>query len=98
MCDAGGEVWVGPDGTALTGVHPAYQCQGRGCVVHHPSAHHMRDWPVVWRDDRGLLTAERVCGHGIGHPDPDDLAWHVSHGNGWAASHGCDGCCVPASR
>jgi hypothetical protein len=40
---------------------------------------------------------ERVCEHGVGHPDPD----HVSHirrvkGDDYAnvdAIHGCDGCC-----
>lgn len=33
---------------------------------------------------------ERICKHGIGHPDPDDLKVQSS----WAEGvHGCDGCC-----
>jgi len=50
-----------------------------------------------WRSDRRLM--ERVCPHGIGHPDPDDVAYRVSRGEpATVAVHGCDGCCVPAGR
>lgn len=71
--------------------HPSYKCAGRACVVHNPSNHHMRDWPTVYRSDKG--TTERQCPHGVGHPDPDDLAWHESMGRDWVGVHGCDGCC-----
>lgn len=86
---------VGP--VTLHNVHLPDRCYGRPCVIHNPSDHHMRDWPLHWRDDRGIC--ERICpcphgpgahddgshcGHGIGHPDPDQLGDGV---------HGCDGCC-----
>jgi hypothetical protein len=32
---------------------------------------------------------ERICPHGIGHPDPDDPAFK----NPIEGVHGCDGCC-----
>lgn len=75
----------------LVNVHPPERCAGRACVVHNPSDHHMVGWPLNWRDDRGIM--ERVCPHGIGHPDPDDLAYRVSIRRGGDV-HGCDGCCA----
>lgn len=42
-------------------------------------------WPQHWRGDRHLM--ERICPHGVGHPDPDDI-----NPDG---VHGCDGCCRP---
>jgi hypothetical protein len=59
------------------------------CTIHAPSDHHMVDWPQLWRDDRQIM--ERICPHGIGHPDPDDLAVRTRAGFG---VHGCDGCCT----
>jgi hypothetical protein len=35
---------------------------------------------------------ERICPHGVGHPDPDEYA--IASG-GDAGVHGCDGCCAP---
>lgn len=32
--------------------HSSEACQGRACVIHSPSDHHMRDWPIVHRLDR----------------------------------------------
>lgn len=75
----------------LVNVHPSEACAGRACVVHHPSDHHMRGWLLNWRDDRGLM--ERLCPHGIGHPDPDDLAYQLSVGRDDVGMHGCDRCC-----
>lgn len=44
-----------------------------------------------WRPDRGIM--ERVCEHGVGHPDPDDVKVQAG---GWTETiHGCDGCCNP---
>jgi hypothetical protein len=63
-------------------------CRGDHCTVHNPSEHHMRDWPQHWRDDRGMM--ERICPHGIGHPDPDDILENTIHG--------CDWCCSPPVR
>jgi hypothetical protein len=75
----------------LRGLHDPAACEGRACVIHRPSAHHMRAWPLVWRADRQLM--ERTCPHGIGHPDPDDVAYRRDTGTPDPAVHGCDGCC-----
>ena len=77
-------------GQMLERIHDPATCEGQGCAIHHPSDHHMRDWPTNWRDDGflGIKTPhmERVCPHGIGHPDPDEIVEGVE-------VHGCDGCC-----
>lgn len=55
--------------------HPRSECADRGipCCIHEPSDHHMRDWPMLWRADTGVM--ERTCPHGVGHPDPDHMAY-----------------------
>ncbi len=83
------------DPSLLVNVHPPSECEGHPCCIHNPSDHHMRDWPQNWRSDRGLM--ERICPHGIGHPDPDHLD-HIERHLGREAAegestHGCDGCC-----
>jgi hypothetical protein len=84
-------------GQIIHGVHPAIHCHNQPCAIHHPSDHHMHWWKQNWRDDRKLM--ERICPHGIGHPDPDHMAFLASKvGPGIAAAtgvHGCDGCCDP---
>lgn len=73
-------------------VHPASKCAGRACVIHSPSDHRMRSWRLNWRGDTGIM--ERLCPeHGVGHPDPDDLAFNVAAGRSWVGVHGCCGCC-----
>ena len=82
--------------------HTKKQCKAtwweggpKACVVHRPSDHFMREWPLVCRTSRLL---ERVCAHGVGHPDPDSLAYFL-----WRdpetelGFHGCDGCCTPGA-
>lgn len=89
------EEFVLPDGKRLANVHAKTRCEGRPCVVHNPTDHHMRGFPLTWRDDRRIF--ERVCPHGIGHPDPDAFAFQLSlpsGDDGWGV-HGCDGCCRP---
>ena len=71
------------------------------CAVHSPSeANPMRTWDFTVRLEKfGLM--ERFCPHGIGHTDPDSLAWahrHYDDSLGGKnvdalAIHGCDGCC-----
>lgn len=78
-------------GVVLEDVHPASQCEGEWCVLHNPSDHKMKDWPLNWRGDRGIM--ERLCPHGVGHPDPDDLAHLERIGRTGEGVHGCDGCC-----
>ena len=73
-------------------VHDKEGCKGH-CVIHNPSDHKMKDWPTLWRNDRLLM--ERICKCGVGHPDPDDLAFKESIGVDIKVEgiHGCCGCC-----
>lgn len=77
-------------------VHNEEDCSGV-CPIHNPSDHPLKDAPTHWRDDRGLM--ERICEHGVGHPDLDDLAYKlamVGQEALWEGVHGCCGesCCV----
>ena len=80
----------------FTYVHqPTTNCLTGYCAVHNPANHHMRDWPMHWRSDRGIL--ERICQHGVGHPDPSQFDYWHSIGHAWEATHGCDFCCAPSA-
>lgn len=68
-------------------VHHRHECLFEHCPIHNRSDHHMRSWPQHWRRGRGLI--ERLCPHGVGHPDPDDPETLFD------SVHGCDGCCSP---
>ena len=72
--------------------HPQSACLGRFCVIHNPSGHHMVDWRLNWCGEDAPV--ERICPHGVGHPDPDDLVYQQTQGRGYQAEHECDGCCV----
>lgn len=79
--------------------HPRSKCEGQTCSVHNPSDHHMATWRQHWRADRGIM--ERLCPHGVGHPDPDEAAYlkRVLPAEDYKCYgvHGCDGCCkVPS--
>lgn len=78
------EHWPEPD--SLLTVHPVQQCSQDSipCSIHSPSDHYAKDWPQHFRLDRGIM--ERMCPHGVGHPDPDELNADTSHG--------CCGCCA----
>lgn len=75
-------------GQILTNIHKEEDCKGSPCLIHNPSNHIMRDFPTHWRDDRRIM--ERICPHGVGHPDPDDIKVRTDE---WEGVHGCDGCC-----
>jgi hypothetical protein len=53
----------------------------------------MVNLPMHWRGDVALM--ERICPHGVGHPDPDDLEFHRTRGRAYLAIHECcaEGCC-----
>ena len=75
-------------------VHNKEDCKGDNCCIHNPSNHHMKYWPTHWRDDRCLM--ERICPCGVGHPDPDDLAYKKIIPEldiETYSIHGCCGCC-----
>jgi hypothetical protein len=90
------DVYVTGTNQRLSNLHPKSQCEGEACVIHNPSDHSMRSFPTHWRGDRGLM--ERICPHGVGHPDPDDMSFKqriMSPENARAEGiHGCDGCCM----
>lgn len=68
--------------TVLKGIHLSSECAGRTCLVHNPTDHHMRHWPLLWDSNQQLFL--RLCRHGYAHPDPD----------GWGSKeHPDDGCC-----
>lgn len=67
--------------------HAPEVCEGQDCTIHNMSDHKMRSFKQLWRGDRALM--ERVCPHGVGHPDPDD----PKSKDKYEAVHGCDGCC-----
>lgn len=84
-------------------LHPRSRCAGSWCCLHNPSEHRMREWPLHLRTDAyAWPLMERICPcHGVGHPDPDSVAYCESRwpGGGWG-THGCQGCCstVPESE
>lgn len=84
--------------------HDPENCEGAFCPLHNPSNHKMRDWPMNLRTDSWAFPLiERICPHGIGHPDPDSVAYlerNTKFGKikGTWGIHGCDGCCGGMSR
>jgi hypothetical protein len=90
-----GDVWWVGD-TAVGKVHPASSCRrDEACVIHRPTIHHMAKWPIFWREDRGIV--ERMCEHGVGHPDPDQWPYWRRMGRMHEQVHGCCGCCTSPS-
>lgn len=84
-----------PPGAEDGSYHPMTKCAGWYCPFHDPSDHHMVEWPKVIR--ASALT-ERICPHGVGHPDPDSLVWMRNMGVEGYEIHGCDGCCAPPEK
>jgi hypothetical protein len=80
-----GQHLITDDGLVLEGVHHSSQCESWYCTIHCPSEHHMRSWPLAWREDRGIW--ERMCPCGNPHPDPDQHPSALIHAF-------CDGCCI----
>jgi hypothetical protein len=85
--------WGAPDQQPW---HHNTVCHGQFCVIHNPSDHHLRHWPMIMRE---TTLIERHCQHGVGHPDPDSYRAlnrihygqeDYEYGFGY---HGCDGCC-----
>jgi len=92
----GSTVQVLNENSYVLRVHTGDKCEGRPCVIHSPSDHSMRSLPLIWRWDRGIF--ERLCTHGLGHCDPDQIPyWFEQGGQARVDSemiHGCDGCCA----
>lgn len=88
------ERWQLAENETLEGVHQKSVCEPP-CPLHYPSEHAMDNFPLHWRGDRGIF--ERICEHGVGHPDPDTID-HIANTRGGRQAesesvHGCDGCC-----
>lgn len=83
-------------GRAVENIHAPEKCAGRSCVIHNQSEHRMRGMTLSWRQadafDIKPSHFERICSHGIGHPDPDSSDFLRSTGQS-VDVHGCDGCC-----
>lgn len=83
-------------GNGVLVTHAPSACENDpACCIHKPSDHPLNTAKMNWRSDTGVM--ERICSHGVGHPDPDDIA-HKKRTMGkraaWGYSvHGCDGCC-----
>lgn len=82
-----------------TSWHPEWMCDdtvgegpARPCVIHRPSRHLMRSWPV--RLGSSTLV-ERQCEHNYWHPDPDAALHFQEIGQLGVLVHNCDLCCVP---
>ena len=79
----------------VVNIHDPHYCLGQRCVFHRPSLHSMLLWPINIRScafDSVPGLVERLCPHGVGHPDPDSAAYFERSGTD-ASTHGCDGCC-----
>jgi len=82
------------DADVVWKVHKASVCVGDNCAIHNPSDHPLKDAKIAIRADafkHGLI--ERFCTHGIGHSDPDSVAFYAKQGTHGMGVHGCDGCC-----
>lgn len=77
--------------------HDNSACKGRYCSVHNPSPEAEAVGERWWRKDRGMM--ERICPHGVGHPDRDEIAFRERAGleTEYFGMHGCDGCCLKDS-
>ena len=69
--------------------HSSNLCMKEVCTIHKRTDHSMRSFPQFWRSDRKIM--ERICTHGVGHPDPDEYKIIEGIDDG---AHGCDGCCI----
>lgn len=83
---------IGLVGGTILACHGPSVCAGKPCCIHNPSAHPLRAAPLHWRGDMSYM--ERICRHGWGHPDPDDI---MVRRYGYPGAHKCDGCCAASS-
>lgn len=106
-----GGIWFMPSpsggGTVVYNAHPAGACAGRGCALHGPSDHWMRDMPLRWvhpgdeaDGEKRSGYMERLCPHGLWHWDPDDRAFQEKAGwktrparEGFGCECECKGLC-----
>lgn len=81
-------------GQRLTRTHPPNSgCEEHGCVIHNPTLEAQMIGETFWSLAHGRM--ERICEHGVHHPDPDAVAWRLRKGLFPNVDHDCDGCCDP---
>lgn len=73
-------------------IHPVNdQCAELGCMIHNPDETwigNVEQWPYFPRADGRRV--ERICTHGVGHPDPQAAAYLERVAPGYAPwVHGC---------
>lgn len=87
-----GNEYVTGTGQTLVNVHDESEdCREHGCSIHNPSPEAEAIGPTHYRTDRRMM--ERICKHGVGHPDPDAMRWAERTFGEADDVHGCDGCC-----
>lgn len=91
----GHRAWI-PGFGLLRQVHDEQVCGDREspCVIHRPTEHHMRTWPLGFGQFADAACVFRVCAHRVAHPDPDEYAWREDRRFD-GLFHTCDGCCIP---
>lgn len=82
---------VQKDDILLHQVHSYSVCRGRECIIHRPDRRDSDLWPLLWREDRGIF--ERICPHGVGHPDRAQRDYWLRTEQEHNFIHGCDFCC-----
>lgn len=92
IINAAEPVWGAQVGKVKVRVHELKDCTPHPCPFHNPSDHAMKDCEMNIRMDKYALV-ERICEHGMGHPDPDSLAYFKRQGIEGLGIHGCDSCC-----
>jgi hypothetical protein len=101
-------VYVTGTRQVLTHVHDPSACAEQDhCVIHNPSGHPLVNAPTHWRvqevvgeeDVELIQIMQRICSHGVFHPDLDDLIFIAETKGPLAASRAkhhecCEGeCC-----
>lgn len=76
----------------LKNVHDKDFCAGQICVMHNPINGDFRRLLLVWENN--VKRYERVCEHGVTHPDPSQFAFWRATGQEQLGTHPCDRCCL----
>lgn len=83
----------GPKVSRLNFVHSQMACAYRHCAIHGTaSIHPLSMEPLIWDDD--YQTVQRLCAHGIKHPDKDNVDYFEEIGGFPYVHNQCDGCCT----
>lgn len=88
-----GETYTTDSGQLMLDVHAnSPECQEHGCPIHNPSDRAVAIGTTHYNTERQRM--DRVCEHGLAHPDPDSQDWRERHFGDRDDEHDCDGCCA----